>query len=273
MTVLSNDGASALKPWALVDTGQVALLDEDPDLGRAIPAERWDAAREQLTTAAYKLARGGFASPEEPPDSVCLGYLILEGLVMREVTVAGRPSAELLGPGDVVRPWSPDAVELLPRQVSWHVLEPALLAYIGGPLSTQLAAWPEVTDLLIDRSIARAQALALQRSIAAHVRVDVRLLAFLWHLAERWGIVCPSSVRIDVPLTHATLARMVGARRPTVTTALQRLIQLGYIRRDGSAYHVLGEAAQAVAELEVLSPSRRVVADPASPLAALTDGR
>jgi hypothetical protein len=87
------------------------------------------------------------------------------------------------------------------------------------------------------------------------VRVDVRLLAFLWHLAERWGIVMPDAMRIDVPLTHSVLARMVGARRPTVTTALQRLMQLGYLRRDGSAFILLGDAGT-ISELESRSPSR-----------------
>jgi CRP-like cAMP-binding protein len=96
---------------------------------------------------------------------------------------------------------------------------------------------------------------AIQRSITAHVRVDVRVLAYLWHLGDRFGVVVPGAIRLDIPLTHAVLARLVGARRPTVTTALQRLIQLGYLRRDGRAFVLLGDAT-AVAELESRSPAR-----------------
>jgi hypothetical protein len=87
------------------------------------------------------------------------------------------------------------------------------------------------------------------------VRVDVRVLAFLWHLAERFGVVVPGAVRINVPLTHSVLARLVGARRPTVTTALQRLLQLGYLQRDARAFVLMGDAGT-VDELESRSPSR-----------------
>jgi hypothetical protein len=98
------------------------------------------------------------------------------------------------------------------------------------------------------------------------VRVDVRVLAYLWHLADRFGVVQPGAVKLDVPLTHAVLARLIGARRPTVTTALQRLIQLGYLHRDGRAFVLAGDASSVI-ELESRSPAR----DFALPLAE-TDG-
>ena len=34
-----------------------------------------------------------------------LGYLVLEGLLARDMTLAGRTATELLGEGDVVQPW------------------------------------------------------------------------------------------------------------------------------------------------------------------------
>jgi hypothetical protein len=184
---------------------------------------------------------------------------------MREVVVCGRPTAELLGPGDLIRPWQGESLELLPRAVNWVVVEKSIVADLGGSVTAKVTGLPNVVESLIERSVARAEALALQRSIASHVRVDVRALALLWHLAERWGVVMPGGVRIDVPLTHAVLARMVGARRPTVTTALQRLMHLGYLRRDGTAFILLGDPG-AVDELDSRSPSRDF-ALPASPSA------
>jgi DNA-binding IclR family transcriptional regulator len=74
-------------------------------------------------------------------------------------------------------------------------------------------------------------------------------------MADRFGVVVPGAVRVDLTLTHSILARLVGARRPTVTTALQRLIQLGYLRREGRGFVLLGDSS-AVAELESRSPSR-----------------
>jgi hypothetical protein len=232
------------------------LLDVDPDLAAAIPADRIAALRNELTTAVYRLPRA--IMPEPPPRTTGgahLGYLILKGLVLREVAVCGRPTAELLGPGDLVRPWASDSSDLLPCHVKWTVLEQALLADLGAGFTARLSGRPELVEALIARSVGRAEALAVQRSIASHVRVDVRVLAFLWHLAERFGVVVPGAVRINVPLTHSVLARLVGARRPTVTTALQRLVQLGYLSRDARAFVLSGDAST-VEELEARSPSR-----------------
>src|SRR5262249_51714123 len=113
----------------------------------------------------------------------------------------------------------------------------------------------EVVEGLVNRCAERAETVAVQRSIAAHVRVDVRVLCYLWHLADRFGVVLPDGVRLNLPLTHAVLARLVGARRPTVTTALQRLMQLGYLRRESRAFVLVGDAS-AVEELESRSPAR-----------------
>jgi CRP-like cAMP-binding protein len=254
------NGSAPGNGWPPASAGHVRLLDVDPDLGRTIPEARWPIAMQELVASVVKLPRGPLpAMAEEHRRSGSLGYLLVSGLLMREVTVAGRPSCELLGTGDVIRPWPRDSVELLARTVTWTAVEPTTLAELGGPLARRLGEWPEVVDLLVDRSIGRAHALALERAISSHVRVDVRLLAILWHLGERWGVVTLGGVRIVCPLTHATLARMVGARRPTVTTALQRLMRLGYLKRDRGAFVVVGDASS-VEELEGRSPSREAAA-------------
>jgi CRP-like cAMP-binding protein len=253
MTTLDGrEPTTQIAGWPLIAAGRIKLLDIDPELAQ--DGHRSDGAH-QLTVPAFRLARGALPSPSEDGSEPHLGLLILSGLVMREVIVCGRPSAELLGPGDLIRPWQSDGVELLPRSVNWVVLEKAVVADLGPAFASRVASAPEIVQALIERSIDRAQSLGVDRAIASHVRVDVRVLAFLWHLAERWGVVLPGAVRIDVPLTHSVLARLVGARRPTVTTALQRLIHLGYLRRDNGAFILTGDASN-VAELEARSPSR-----------------
>jgi CRP-like cAMP-binding protein len=242
--------------WPMVASGRVPLVDLEPDLMDGGSGAPLPDAERQLSVLTYRLARGPLPDPEDrPPGETHLGFLILSGLLMREVVVGGRPTAELLGPGDLLRPWVRESVQLLPRTVNWTVVEKATVAELGGGVARRLTGLSEVVEALIDRSVTRAQTLALERSIASHVRVDVRVLAFLWHLAERWGVVVPGAVRIDVPLTHSVLARMVGARRPTVTTALQRLVQLGYLRREGSAFILIGDPT-VVEELGLRSPSR-----------------
>jgi DNA-binding GntR family transcriptional regulator len=53
----------------------------------------------------------------------------------------------------------------------------------------------------------------------------------LWYLADRWGRVTPDGVIVPLRLTHETLARLVGAQRPSVTTAIRQLEEEGHLRR------------------------------------------
>jgi DNA-binding IclR family transcriptional regulator len=48
--------------------------------------------------------------------------------------------------------------------------------------------------------------------------------------------VTPTGVLVPMPLTHTWLARLVGAQRPSVTTALKQLADQGLVERltDGS---------------------------------------
>jgi hypothetical protein len=213
------------------------------------------AIRDRLTAPVYRLPTGALPEPPAHKRDTHLGFLLLKGLLLYEVSACGRATAELLGPGDLIRPWCTDVSATLASDVKWTVLEQALLADLGTAASSRFAETTEVFEALVRRCADRAEAVAIQRSITAHVRVDVRVLAYLWHLADRFGVVTPGAVKLDIPLTHAVLARLVGARRPTVTTALQRLIQLGYLRREGRAFVLLG-SAEAVLELESRSPAR-----------------
>ena len=69
--------------------------------------------------------------------------------------------------------------------------------------------------------------------------MDERLLVLMWSLAERWGRVGPDGVRLPLALPHRTLATLVGARRPSVTTALSGLARDGLVERtpDGWLLH------------------------------------
>ena len=242
------------RTWPLHPAGRIALLDVDPDLGGRKTGPELTALRDRITTPVYRLAVGAMPSPPELKRDGHLGFLLLKGLLLYEVSACGRATAELLGPGDLVRPWAQDLSGTLSSKAKWVVLEQALLADLAA-VTARPGESGDVLEALVSRCADRAEAVAIQRSITAHVRVDVRVLAYLWHLADRFGVVVPGAVKLDIPLTHAVLARLVGARRPTVTTALQRLMQLGYLRREGRVFVLLGDAS-AVTELESRSPAR-----------------
>jgi CRP-like cAMP-binding protein len=64
----------------------------------------------------------------------------------------------------------------------------------------------------------------------------------LWHLAARWGRVRSDGTVLRLRLTHAVLADLVAARRPTVTTALSDLSRRGLVKTDGETWVLSGDA-------------------------------
>ena len=224
---------------SLTQMSRINILEHDPDLARGIDSARAEAAVRRLTAPVIQLPRGPWSPDDVEQDGAqgLFGILVLSGLLVREATVGDHPCAELLGPGDLIRPnEDSDADELLGRSIDWTVLTPARVALLGPGLIAAAAPWPEVITCLVDRAARRADRLVVLQAITHLTRVDDRLLALLWYLAERWGRVAPEGVRIGLRLPHRTLAGMVGARRPSVTTALGQLIARGDLERrpDGA---------------------------------------
>ena len=88
----------------------------------------------------------------------------------------------------------------------------------------------------MDRYAAQSTWTALHLAVCHIVGLDKRLETMLWHLAERWGRVGTDGVILPLRFSHEFLARLVGVRRPSVTTAVTRLRQEGLVERrpDGS---------------------------------------
>jgi CRP/FNR family transcriptional regulator, cyclic AMP receptor protein len=222
----------------------VQLLEADPELARGVDPLRVREVSQRLLARVLDVPRG----PWSPQRTLVagqhpIGLLVLDGLLVREATVGDHPSAELLGPGDLLRAWEDrDAEVLLPRTVRWNALSYARIAVIDHALAVRAAQWPEVLAALVERAARRAERLVIMQAIGHLTRVDDRLLALLWCLAERWGRVGPDGVMIDLRLPHRTLAGMVGARRPSVTTALGRLIARGdIVRRPDGGWLLCGD--------------------------------
>lgn len=212
-------------------TGLVQVLREDPDLADAVAADRRDQAIEACTARALRIPAGSWRQDDSGALRDGIALLVLEGLLLRRVGIRGRYGAELLGQGDVLRPWQPEdeAGALAPR-VQWNVLEPARLALLDVEFCRQFGPYPELAERLFGRAIERARSLAANMAIVHHARVDVRLHMLFWHLAGRWGRVRSDGTVLPVRLTHSVLAELVAARRPTVTSALSDLAKRGLVR-------------------------------------------
>jgi CRP/FNR family cyclic AMP-dependent transcriptional regulator len=213
--------------------GSLHLLDADPDLARGLDPRRVREISQRLVVRTLDVPRGTW-TPRQPPagGSLPIGLLIVDGLLVREATVGDHPSAELLGPGDLLRAWEDqDEDILLPRRIEWTALAHTRVAVIDHALAVRAAQWPEIFATFVERAARRAERLVIMQAIGHLTRVDDRLLAMLWCLAERWGRVVPGGVLVNLRLPHRTLAGMVGARRPSVTTALGQLIARGEVER------------------------------------------
>ena len=213
--------------------GPIQLLQEDSELARALDQRRAREAAQRLVLRAIDVPRGRWVPNEAlRTGSRPVGLLVLDGLLVREATVGDHPSAELLGPGDLLRAWEDEDTEiLLPRRVEWSALTTSRVAIIDQAFVVRAAQYPEVLASLLERASRRAERLVVMQAIAHLTRVDDRLMALMWCLAERWGRVSPSGVLVALRLPHRTLAGMIGARRPSVTTALGQLMARGELER------------------------------------------
>jgi CRP/FNR family transcriptional regulator, cyclic AMP receptor protein len=218
-------------------TDLISIVDADPDLADLLDEPDRERARREALTRERRLSPGDWdVSRAVEPDKHHRGFLIIEGLLSRDVDVLGRTCVELLGAGDVLRPWRWDSEgSHVHAEVGWTVLEPTRLAVLDHGLVVRMNPWPQLGLELFARGTRRAHHLAVALAIAHHQRVDDRLLLTLWHLAERWGRVAPEGISVPLPLSHQRLADLVGAHRPSVTTAMGDLVRSGAVsrREDG----------------------------------------
>jgi CRP-like cAMP-binding protein len=225
--------------------GSVHLLEADPELSRGLDPRRTRELAERLLVRTLDVPPGPW-NPRRlrPSEAPPVGLLVIGGALVREASVGEHPSAELLGPGDLVRTWEdPADQDLLMRpKVTWTALTPVRLAVIDRAAAERAAAVPEVLARLVERAALRAERLAVLQALRSLTRVDDRLVGALWALADRWGRVVPGGVAVDLQVPHRTLAGMIGARRPSVTTGLGQLAARGVLeRRPGGGWLLRGE--------------------------------
>jgi CRP/FNR family transcriptional regulator, cyclic AMP receptor protein len=239
------------------------VLDEDPDLAEAIPAEHRDQAIRECLAATLALRVGRWPS-RAALGRDGIGLLVLRGLLIRRVGVDGRFGAELLGAGDILRPWQgEDEPPLLPISTGWRVIEPTRMAVLDERFVRRLGRYPQLSGPLVSRALQRSRNLALNMAIVHQPRVDVRLHMTFWHLATRWGRVRSDGVSVPLQLTHNVLADLTAARRPTVSSALSELAREGLVQSVGDGWLLLGPPPGELVELGAIPPSFTPTGSPA----------
>ena len=153
--------------------GTVQLLEADPDLGMLLSETRRVEAERELVVRTYEVPTGPWdVTRLSGTSGDHVGLLILDGVLSRELVVADQVSAELLGPGDVIRPWqAQNRASLLPVEAVWSVLSPVTVAALDRHFAVELARYPEITSVLLDRFGERSIRLATTQAISQLTRV------------------------------------------------------------------------------------------------------
>jgi CRP/FNR family cyclic AMP-dependent transcriptional regulator len=228
---------------------RVSVLDEDPELGDLLGGARTESARVASNAALLNIPIGGWNAIADAPREGQGGYglLILEGLVVRRVGFDGRWGAELLGPGDLLRPWEGDGDSVsatLPFEIHFRVMTPLRLAVLDLSWAARMSAFPQIGAELTGRALKRSRRLVMAMAIVQVPRLDDRLWMIFWEMAERWGRVHRDGVHLELPLTHELLSHLAAARRPSVSGALTRLSENRRVVRTGRSWVLIGEPPQ-----------------------------
>lgn len=219
--------------WRRREPRTIRVFDRDPALLEGLQDAVAGQLRRRVSVPRMTLVEGPWpAAGLREPEPGALGLLVVDGLLVRSVRMGTGECLELIGAGDLVRPWDQEAeLPSMEHDTSWWVLRPATVAVLDRRVGELVGRYPELVNALLSRSLRRSRTNALSLAIS-HVRgSENRLLALLWHLADRWGRVTPDGVVVPLPLTHELIAHLSCMRRPTASTALQQLSRSGRLVR------------------------------------------
>jgi hypothetical protein len=244
----------------------VSVLEVDPGLGARLSEEDLAEARAFLRANVVTLMRG-----EHNPDVIggpdLLALLLLDGWMIRSVSLGGRVNGMLIGPGALLRPWD-DHVRYgtIPFQVGWRAVQPARLALLDQQTMAAAARWPGLMHALFRRASERSHIQSLLAAIRALQHVELRLLTLLWLYAGRYGQRLTDGVVLPVRLSHQDLADLTGSQRPSVSSHLASLSASGEIvRRLDRTWLLRGAPPSELHDLRVraeVGPPVRAAAGP-----------
>lgn len=216
--------------------GSVALADMHPDLTRGLTPEQSRAAREALIVPAIEIEQGtwdpGGCVDDARITGAVLGLQVVTGILVREIVLRRRAAAQIYGPGDFLQVHDDRSERSLPVVSTVSVSGKAVLAVLDDRLLMAARRWPRLAGCVFAQAMGQAEHAGDRQAISQLARVEDRLLALFWQLADRWGRVRSDGISIELSITHEMVGHLVGARRPTVTLGLRKLRDQQLLRRD-----------------------------------------
>jgi len=160
-------------------------------------------------------------------------YLVKRGAVRihRETEDGKDVTVALLGPGDMF------GEEMLfgqsARTTLATVVEDALLCQARAEDLFALLSQDPTLALNVAKVLSeRLESANDTMEDLAYAKIGDRIVHLLRKLAAEHGVAVEGGTRIDLRLTHAEIASLVGSTRETVTVELTKLAEAGRIRID-----------------------------------------
>jgi CRP/FNR family transcriptional regulator, cyclic AMP receptor protein len=222
----------------VVQTSAIRLFDIEPDLIRFLGSEDSEHAR-QVQLPVHALGKGEADVRSLFEQNGAFGAFVLEGMLLQSLRLGNHAGLRLLGPGDVLS-LTEAPRSLLVVESTCRATVPTRVALLEREVLLAIRRWPQIAAGLHAHSGEQQERLVTQLMICQLPRVDERLLALMWLLAESWGQVTPSGTLLPINLTHAALGGLIGARRPTVTLALGNLSSAGVLLRQPRGWLLTG---------------------------------
>jgi CRP-like cAMP-binding protein len=262
--------------------GQARLAEIDPNLLRFVAAEDHDSFV-RLTVPVLDVSKRSLAITELLERRGAFAAIVTQGMLLDYLQIGAQPGLRLLGPGDFVTARPPRHGTPLGTSTC-RAAEGTHLALLGNDVLLAVRRSPRLLVGLQAAVAEQMERIGTQLVICQLPRVEDRILAMLWLLADCFGKVTAAGTVVPLSLTHELLGALVGARRPTVTLALGELTARGALVQQDRGWLLLegqpappAGASRRLEEPRWLEPKPSKWAvdvprgwDPAETLAALT---
>jgi CRP-like cAMP-binding protein len=193
---------------------------------------------------------------------------VLDGMLTHRMQLRGQAGLRLLVPGDIIVREGGLHPGILESSEYGH-LGDARVVLLGDHLLHAARRYPQLMAGLMIHLDQQSQRLTTQLMICQLPRVEERVLAIMWLLADTLGRVTRAGTILPLRLTHQQLGELVGARRQTVTLALKQLADRGALRRQQHGWllleRVAGTADHARRREAKIAATRAKIPAPAPP--------
>jgi CRP/FNR family transcriptional regulator len=178
-------------------------------------------------------------------DTTRVVYMVKRGAVRiaRETREGKDVTVALLGAGDFFG--EETLFDDRPRSTVAVVVEDALLCTVRADDLFALLARDPALAMNVAKVLSGQLGEARETmEDLAYARVGDRILHLYRKLAAENGVAVAGGTRVELRLTHADVASLVGSTRETVSVELAKLVDAGQLRLDGRAVIVpAGEPA------------------------------